>query len=197
MKKNLVLIILTVVIWSCSSKDTTPVFTGETPASALVTSKQISIYKYPGAYNAASLGYEFKIITDGHATGLGCASPALGKYTLTLFKVDTVNKTGTQIAMLPIEFTAADTANFKFKYVYLTEKKSITKGNYYRVAINGDFTSYNYMTFPVGSKYSLPLPCPTNQKIIFTKGVAGSALSYPATEFATYMFPADVVLQFP
>lgn len=197
MKRKSLVFFLIAIIWGCSSKDTTPVFTGEMPASALIASKQISIFKYNNSYNGAALGYELKVTADGHVTGLGCASPAIGKYTLTIFKVDTVNKTGSQIALLPIEFTAADTASFKFKYVYLTEKKAISKGNYYRVSINGDFTSYNYMTFPAGSKYSLPLACPTNQKIIFTKGIAGSAMTYPASEFTTYMFPADVVLQFP
>lgn len=197
MKKNLALFLSVAIISGCGNHDTAPVFTGEMPASSLVTSKKISIYKYVGSYNGAALGYEFKVKADAHVTGLGCASPAVGSYVLTLFKVDTVNKNGTQIAKMPITISASDTMNFKFKYVYLSNKLSISKNNYYRVALNGDFTAYNYLTFPSGSSYSLPLPLPTNPKFVFTKGVTGYANLYPDTEFANYMFPADVVVQFP
>lgn len=192
-----VFIFLIVLTSACSNKDTTPVFTGETPASSLVASKQISINKYTNSYSGAALGYEFKVNADGHITGLGCAVPSVGNYSVILFKVDTVNKSGTQIAKLSISMSASDTANFKFKYDYLSSKIAISKGNYYRVAINGDFTAYDYLSFPTGSASSLPLPLPTNSKFVFTKGVAGYANQYPDSEYSTYMFPADVVAQFP
>jgi len=108
-----------------------------------------------------------------------------------------VNKSGSLIATLPISIAAIDTASFKFKYVYLTSKVSVSKNNYYRVAVNGDFNAYDYLAFPAGSKYSLPLSSPNDSRVIFTKGVAGYANTYPGTEYTTYMFPADVVIQFP
>lgn len=181
----------------CTQHDTVPTMSGEEPASSLVSSKEISIYKYNSSYNGAALGYEFKVKADGHITGLGCASASIGNYTLTLYKVDTVNKSGTQIAKLSISISASDTANFKFKYEYFPSKVAISKGNYFRVAINGDFAVYNYLTFPSGSQYSLPLLLPSDTKFVFTKGVAGYANQYPDTEYTTYMFPADVVVQFP
>jgi len=181
----------------CSTHDTAPVVTGEMPTSSLVASKQISIYKYNGAYNGAALGYEFKVRADGHITGLGCTIPSIGNYIITLFKVDTINKSGTQLAKLSISIAASDTTNFKFKYDYLPTKIAISKGNYYRVALNGDFIAYDYLFFPTGSTFSLPLPSPTNTKFVFTKGVAGYANQYPDTEYSTYMFPADIVVQFP
>jgi hypothetical protein len=189
--------ILSAIIFGCSNHDTNPAVVGETPASALVASKQVSVYKYNGSYNGAALGYEFKVKADGHITGLGCAVPSIGNYVVTLFKVDTINKSGTQIAKLPILVSASDTTNYRFKYDFLPSKVAISKGNYYRVAVNGDFTAYDYLSFPTGSPFSLPLPLPTNTKFIFTKGVAGYANQYPDTEYTTYLFPADVVVQFP
>jgi hypothetical protein len=81
--------------------------------------------------------------------------------------------------------------------VYLTSKVAISKGNYYRVAVNGDFSAYDYMIFPTGSKYALPLTSTVDPKIIITKGVTGYASVYPDSEFTAYMFPADAVVQFP
>ena len=74
---------------------------------------------------------------------------------------------------------------------------AVSKDNYYRVVLNGDFLAYDYLTFPTGNSNSLPLPLPTNNKFVFTKGVTGYANQYPETEYTTYMFPADVLLQFP
>ena len=182
---------------SCHNDSTVPTAPNEMLASSLVASQQISIYKYNSSYSNAALGFEFKAKANGIVSGLGCASPAIGSYTLTLFKVDTVNKTGSLIATQPISITAKDTVNFKFKYAYLTSKVSVSKNNYYRVTVNGDFSAYDYLAFPAGSKYALPLALPTDSKVLFTKGVAGYANLYPGTEYATYMFPADVVLQFP
>ena len=128
MKKILAFCLPFLFMLGCSSShDPAPVVTTEMPCSSLVNSKIISIYKYVGSYNGAALGYEFKIKADGHVTGLGCAVPSIGSYTLTLFKVDTVNKTGTQIAKMPINILAADTANFKFNYVSLSTKVVVSK----------------------------------------------------------------------
>lgn len=189
--------ILLLIFFRCSSNDTSPTTKGETPASLLIDSKKILIYKYSNSYNGAAMGYEFKVKADGHITGLGGAVPSIGNYMITLFKVDTVNKTGTQIAKLPISISASDTVNFKFKYDYLPSKVALTKGNYYRVALNGDFTAYNYLTFPSGGQSSLPLALASDPKFVFTKGVTGYANQYPDTDFLNYMFPADVVVQFP
>ena len=197
MKKNLLFIALIAALSNCTNHDTVPNLISEKPTSSLVESKEILIYKYNNSYSGAALGLEFKVKANGYLTGFGCASPAIGHYTLSLFKVDTVNKIGTLIANLPISIAANDTVNFKFKYVYLSTKVALLKGNYYRVAMNGDFTAYDYLAFPSGSKLSLPLSLPTDPKVIFTKGVAGYANSYPDTEYSTYMFPADVVVQFP
>ena len=197
MKKNLLFALLVASITACHNDSTVPTAPNEMPASALVASKLISIYKYNIAYNGAAIGYEFKVKANGYVAGLGCASRAIGNYKLTLFKVDTVNKIGSLIASSSIGITASDTANFKFKYVNLPSKVAITKGNYYRVALNGDFSAYDYLAFPNGSNYSLPLPLPSDAKVVFTKGVAGYTNTYPDSEFTTYLFLADVIIQFP
>lgn len=198
MKKIFCPAILLALISSCSSHDTAPpVYPSETPASSFAASKTMPIYKYVGSYNGAALGYEFKVKANAQVTGLGCASPVTGTYTLTLFQVDTVNKSGKLLTSIPITIAASDTANFKFSYITLSAKVSISKGIYYRVALNGDFTAYDYLAFPQGSSSSLPLALATDTKFIFTKGVTGYANQYPDNEFKTYLFPADVVVQFP
>ncbi|HTH56184.1 MAG TPA: hypothetical protein VL728_09060 [Cyclobacteriaceae bacterium] len=185
-------------ISGCSSNDTSaPTIPSTMPMSSFVGSKTMPIYKYAGSNNGAALGFEFKVKANAFVTGLGCASPTVGTYNLTLFQVDSVNKSGKLLTTTPITIGVADTASFKFTYVALANKISISKGVYYRIAINGDFTAYDYLTFPTGNQMSLPLPLPTNSKFIFTNGVAGYANQYPDTEFSTYMFPADVVIQFP
>jgi len=198
MTKILPFCFLILIISRCTNHDTSPpILKSETPTSDLVSSKEISIFKYNNSYNGAALGCEFKVTANAYITGLGCASPAIGNYTLTLFKVDTVNGIGSLVASLPIAISSADTVGFKFKYVYLSTRVKITKDNYYRVALNGDFSAYDYLAFPGGSSYALPLVSPKDSKVIFTKGVAGYAGLFPDTEYTTYMFPADIVIQFP
>src|SRR5260221_5168815 len=110
MKKVLSFSLLIAIISSCHNDSTVPVAPNEMPASALVASKQISVYKYNNAYNGAALGYEFKVKANGYVAGLGCAAPAIGNYKTTLFKVDSVNKIGSLIASSSIDITAIDTA---------------------------------------------------------------------------------------
>jgi len=192
------LVSLEFFVLACSNHDTSaPIIPSETPMSSFVASKTMSIYKYAASYNGAALGYEFKVKANAYVTGLGCASPAIGTYNLTLFQVDSVNKSGKLLTSIPITIGASDTANFKFSYATLATKISITKGVYYRVAVNGDFTAYNYMTFPQGSSLTLPLPLATDAKFVFTKGVSGYANQYPDNMFNNYLFTSDVMLQFP
>lgn len=198
MKKIFNLVGFACVISACSNHDTsTPVVPSEMPMSAFASSKVMPIYKYVGSYNGAALGFEFKAKANGYVMGLGCAAPAMGTYSLTLFQVDSVNKSGKLLTRVPIIIGASDTANFKFSYVTLATKVSISKGTYYRVAINGDFTAYDYMTFAQGSSLGLPTALAADPKFVFTKGVSGYADQYPDNEFTTYLFPADVVVQFP
>jgi len=177
---------------SCSKESAAPtVITGETPCSSLVASKSVTIGKYSTSYSG-SLGYEFKTTADGHVTGFGLASPVTGTFGLVLYKVDSVSKTGTVVASQSLTLAVGDTAAFKFKYVSLSSKVAILKGVYYRVVANGAFSNYDYITIPFGT---LPLTSPSEPKFKFTKGVYG--LTYPDGEFTGFIFPADVVIQFP
>ena len=186
---NCLLILLTN---SCSKESASPIITtGETPCSALLASKSVTIGKYATSYNG-SVGYEFKTTADAHVTGFGLASPVIGTFGLVLYKVDSVSKTGTVIANQTITLAAGDTAAFKFKYVSLSSKATISKGVYYCVVANGAFSKYDYITIPFGA---LPLTSPTESRFKFTKGVYG--LTYPDGEFTGFIFPADVVIQFP
>src|SRR6184192_3372378 len=106
MKKNFLIAFFTATLFSCTNHDSVPVIASEMPTAALVASKEISIYKYNNSYSGAALGYEFKVKANGYVTGLGCASPAIGNYVLTLYQVDTVNNSGTLIAHLPIAIAA-------------------------------------------------------------------------------------------
>lgn len=176
----------------CSKENATQIIiTGEKPCSSLVASKSVTTGKYATSYNG-SLGYEFKTNADGHVTGFGLASPVIGIFDLTLYRVDSVSKTGTVVVNQTITFDASDTAAFKFKYGYLPSKVAISKDVYYRVVANGGFSNYYYITIPFGA---LPLTSPTEPKFKFTKGVYG--LNYPDGEFTGFIFPADVVVQFP
>jgi hypothetical protein len=190
-RKN-VFSLLVLISYSCSKEKAAPVvMTGETPCSDLIASKSVTTGKYSTSYSG-SLGYEFKTNADGHVTGLGLAAPVIGTFGMVLYKVDSVSKTGIAVASQTITITASDTAAFKFKYVNLTSKIAVSKGVYYRVVANGNFVNYNYITIPFSA---LPLTSPTDSKFKFTKGVYG--LSYPDGEFTSFIFPADVVIQFP
>jgi hypothetical protein len=197
MKKVLSFCLFVLIIVRCS-KDSAPVdMAGEQPASALVASGIISTAKYNAASTVSAMGYEFKTKADGHVTGMGCSSASIGNFALALYKVDSVNKTGSLIASLPIAISASDTANFKFKYGFLSSKVAISKGVYYRVVLAGNFTAYNYMYFRIGSTYKIPVALPTDTKFVFTKGVTGVSSLYPDSEYSGFLFPADVVVQFP
>lgn len=193
MKNWMIFALCSFAIFSCSKDETVTPTIVESPFSTFLSSKTDLTFDNLSS-SSFSLGYEFKTTSDGSVTALGCSSTEAGTFALQLYKVDSVNNTGTLIASASIDLTAGDIANRKFNYKTLDQKVAISKGVYYRVTYSVVNKSFERLQASLNPSMSLPITS-ANKKVMIKRGVYGEPSSYPTYSW-NVLYLADAKLEF-
>lgn len=193
MKNRIILVIISLGILSCSKEETVTPTIVESPLSSFLSSKTGLTFDSFSS-DSYSLGYEFKTTADGFASALGCSSTETGSFALELYKVDSVNNTGTLVASASIDMTSDDIPNRKFKYKNLTQKVAISKGVYYRVTYSVVNKTFERLQATNNPTLSFPITT-TNKKVLIKRGVYGGPNSYPENSWDV-LYMADLKMEF-
>jgi hypothetical protein len=192
--KNLIILAFTsFVILGCGKDEAVTPTIVESPLSSFLSSKTgLTFDTFSSA--SYSLGYEFKTTADGFVTALGCSSTEAGTFALQLYKVDSVNNTGTLVASASIDLAAGDITNRKFNYKNLTQKVAISKGVYYRVTYSVVTKTFDRLQASNNPTMSFPITS-TNKKVLIKRGVYGEPSSYPDSSWDV-LYMADLKMEF-
>jgi len=193
MKNWIILAIASITILSCSKDETVTPTIVESPLSTFLSSKTGLTFDTFKS-DSYSLGYEFKTTADGSVTALGCSSTEAGTFALQLYKVDSVNNTGTLVASASIDLTANDIANRKFNYKTLTQKVAISKGVYYRVTYSVESKTFERLQASNNPSMTFPITS-ANKKVLIKRGVYGAVSSFP-DQYWDVLYMADAKLEF-
>jgi hypothetical protein len=192
MKKILILSLFSILSFSCSKESVTPTIV-ESPLSTYLDAKSGLSFDTPSA-SSYSLGYEFKTTSDGNVTSLGCSSTEAGTFALELYKVDSVNNTGTLVASASVDMSSTDILNRKFKFKDLTQKVAISKGVYYRVTYSVVNKTFERLQASNNLTLSFPIAS-ANKKVSIKRGVFGDPSSYPDQSWDV-LYMADLKIEF-
>jgi hypothetical protein len=173
MKNWIILTICSFAIISCSKDETVAPTIVESPLSTFLSSKTTA---------------------DGSVTALGCSSTEAGTFALQLYKVDSVDNTGTLVASASIDLTASDIANRKFNYKTLAQKVAISKGVYYRVTYSVENKTFERLQASNNPSMTFPITS-ANKKVLIKRGVYGGVSSFP-NQYWDVLYLADAKLEF-